>query len=65
MTPQEIAYKAVEELQQFPQLPWKPDWHPYYWLGRLEAAKDMLASDTAAPPPTSSPSSNSPGPAGA
>lgn len=57
--PDELERKALDELQQFPPLPWEPLWHPYYWMGYLAAAKAMGSSGTAAAPRTVKRSSSS------
>jgi hypothetical protein len=44
MTPEEIAKEAEDKLKLWPPLQWLPEWHPYYWKGRLDAAKEAHES---------------------
>lgn len=46
MTPQQIAKQAKDELRGGGYLPdYEPTWHPYYWLGRLKAAEEVMGDD--------------------
>ena len=37
----EIATMAREQLAKYPPVEYVPDWHPYFWLGVLEAVERM------------------------
>lgn len=43
MTPEEILREAEEMLKRWPSPPEAehPDWSPYYWRGRRDAAREM------------------------
>ena len=42
MTPEKIIRQAKEELRGGGFTPTAaPTWHPYYWLGRLQAAEEI------------------------
>lgn len=46
MTPKEIIKQAKAELLGGGYTPpFTPDWSPYYWLGRLHAAKEIQKND--------------------
>jgi hypothetical protein len=43
---QKIIAQALKELAGGGFMPqYKPTWHPYYWLGRLHAAKEVIVDD--------------------
>jgi hypothetical protein len=46
MTPDEIVKEAEEMLKRWPTPPGSehPDWSPYYWRGRRDAAKEINES---------------------
>jgi hypothetical protein len=37
----EIESFAREQLAKYPPVEYVPDWHPYFWLGALEAVERM------------------------
>lgn len=45
MTPEEIAKEAETELTKYPPVAYRPDWHPYFWLGVLDAARRIRESE--------------------
>jgi hypothetical protein len=46
MTPRKIAREARTELAGGGFMPgFLPTWHPYYWLGRLRAAEEVMKGD--------------------
>jgi hypothetical protein len=46
MTPREIIERARKELASGGFTPgYEPTWHPYYWIGQLRAAEEMVKGD--------------------
>lgn len=46
MEPKEIIKEAWEQLGAGGYIPdCVPTWHPYYWLGRLRAAEEVMKRD--------------------
>jgi len=41
MKPEEIVKQAEAELAKYPPVAYRPEWHPYFWMGQLEAARRL------------------------